>query len=145
MSESEDFPVAEATETKLIRIAVVDDEKMLLSVFSSLMRQFGYHADFFSNPHKALDTILADPRRYQLVISDIMMPQLDGITFAKKVRFVLPDMPILFMTAHASAALEEEALKLGNVVFLEKPFPLEHTLKEVIPKFLSEQKTKEAS
>jgi CheY-like chemotaxis protein len=122
-----------------LRIVVVDDEKMLLSVFSSLMRQFHYHADFFSNPVKALDAILADPGRYSLVISDIKMPEMDGIAFAKKIRFILPKMPILFMTGHVSDELKTEALSLGGVEFLEKPFPLESTLKVVIPRFLGLQ------
>jgi DNA-binding NtrC family response regulator len=125
-----------AEDLSKLRIAVVDDEKMLLSVFSSLMRQFHYHADFFSNPVNALAASLADPARYHLVISDIKMPEMDGIEFAKKIRFVLPKMPILFMTGHVSDELREEAMGMGNVEFLEKPFPLESTLKEVIPRFL---------
>ena len=43
-----------------IRIAVVDDERILLRVFSSLMRRFNYEADFYSNPQKAVDAIVAD-------------------------------------------------------------------------------------
>ena len=119
-----------------IRIAVVDDEKLLLQVFSSLMRQYRYHADFFSNPLKAMDAIVANPARYQLVMVDIRMPQMDGITFAKKIRYVLPNLPVMFMTAFVSEEVREQAAALGNVAFLEKPFPLEVTLKEVIPKFL---------
>ena len=122
-----------------IRIAVVDDEKLLLQVFSSLMRQHNYHADFFSSPIKALEAILGNPTRYQLVISDIRMPELDGITFAKKIRLVLPDMPIMFMTGDMSGQVRQAALSLGNVTFLEKPFPLEATLREAIPKFLGQQ------
>ena len=118
------------------RIAVVDDEKMLLQVFSSLLRQYHYQADFFSNPMNALEAIINDPGRYALVVTDIRMPQLDGIAFVKKIRFVLPKMPIIFMTGDLSDELKTEALKLGNVVFLEKPFPLEATLKETIPKLL---------
>ena len=118
------------------RIAVVDDEKLLLQVFASLMKQYHYHADFYSNPLNAIEAILGDPARYNLIISDIRMPQMDGITFAKKVRFVLPNLPIMFMTGEMTDELKAEALKLGNVAFLEKPFPLEQTLQEVIPKFL---------
>lgn len=118
------------------RIAVVDDEKLLLQVFSSLMRQYHYQADFFSNPLNAIDAIISDPGRYNLVISDIRMPQMDGITFIKKIRFILPNMPVLFMTGDVSEELRQEAMTMGNVAFLEKPFPLESTLKEVIPKFL---------
>jgi CheY-like chemotaxis protein len=126
-------------EGKTIRIAVIDDEKMLLNVFSSLMRQFHYHADFFSNPLKAIDAILGEPGRYSLVITDIRMPEMDGIAFAKKIRFVLPSMPIMFMTGEVTDEVRAQALALGNVEFLEKPFPLEATLRDVIPKFLGSQ------
>ena len=119
-----------------VRIAVVDDEKMLLHVFSSLMRQYHLHADFFSTPVKALDEIIGNPGRYQLVMTDIRMPEMDGISFAKKIRFVLPNLPIMFMTGDMTDELKEEADALGNVEFLEKPFPLEATLKDAIPKFL---------
>lgn len=122
-----------------IRICVVDDEKLLLQVFSSLMRQHNYHADFFSNPLKALESILGSPGRYQLVISDIRMPEIDGIAFARKVRAVLPLMPVMFMTGDMSPQTKQDALALGNVAFLEKPFPLDATLREAIPKFLGQQ------
>lgn len=125
---------------KIIRIAVIDDEKMLLNVFSSLMRQFRYAADFFSNPLKALEAILADPGRYSLVISDIRMPEMDGISFAQKIRYVLPSMPIIFMTGEVTDEARAAALALGNVEFLEKPFPLEATLRDVIPRFLGSQR-----
>ena len=122
-----------------IRIAVIDDERLLLQVFSSLMRQHHYHADFFSDPLKALDAIVGNPGRYQLVISDIRMPELDGIVFAKKIRLVLPELPIMFMTGDMSEQVRQAALSLGNVTFLEKPFPLEATLRQAIPKFLGQQ------
>lgn len=128
---------------KVVRIAVIDDERMLLQVFSSMIRQCGYQADFFSNPLKALDAILADPGRYQLILTDIRMPEIDGITFAKKVRFVLPELPIIFMTGDVSPDTREQAMAIGNVTFLEKPFPLEATLKEAIPNLLR-QKNKES-
>ncbi|OIO39414.1 MAG: hypothetical protein AUJ72_00795 [Candidatus Omnitrophica bacterium CG1_02_46_14] len=124
-------------ESPKIRIAIVDDEKMLLSVFSSLLnQQHHYQAECFSNPHKAFDAITNHPGRYQLVIADIYMPQMDGITFAKMVRQVFPDLPFMFMTGEVNDELRESALSLGRVTFLEKPFPLEKTIKEAIPDLL---------
>lgn len=123
-----------------VRIAVIDDEKILLQTFSSLMRQFGYNADFFSNAPKALEAVLANPARYNLIITDIKMPEMDGVTFIKKVRGILPNIPIIFMTGGVPEELREAALGLGNVMFLEKPFPLEATLKEAIPKLLRAKK-----
>lgn len=124
----------------MIKIAVVDDERMLLNVFSSLMKQFNYDAHFFSHPVSALNAIMLHPDRYRLVITDIRMPELNGIEFAKKVREVAPKMPILFMTGDATDETRDAAQKMGNTGFLEKPFPLEQTLKEVIPALLAEQK-----
>lgn len=121
-----------------VKIAVVDDEKLILQVFSSLMRQFHYDADFFSSSLRAFETIAANPGKYKLVISDIRMPEMDGITFAKKIRSLFPDLPIVFMTGDMSAELKEQAQAMGNIVFLEKPFPLEAVLKEVIPRFLGQ-------
>ena len=119
-----------------IRIAVVDDERILLRVFSSLMRRFNYEADFYSNPQKAVDAIVADPGRYDLVLSDVRMPGMDGVSFARKVRFLLPDLPIIFMTEDVSDELKSQITGLGNATLVEKPFPLETTLKELIPQFL---------
>lgn len=124
------------------RIAVVDDEKMLLNVFSSLLKKSAYRADFFSTPEKAIRAITESPGRYQLVISDVRMPGMSGIEFAKKVRFLLPNIPIIFMAGDLSDEVKSEAEALGKVICLEKPFPLEQTLKETIPKFLTGQLTK---
>jgi CheY-like chemotaxis protein len=117
-------------------IAVVDDEKMLLHVFSSLMKQFNYRAHFFADAHKAFEAIAAQPEQYNLLILDIRMPGMDGITFAKKIRMLLPKLPVIFMTGHSSDGVKEEALSLGNVVFLEKPFPLEQTLRDTIARLV---------
>ncbi len=119
-----------------VRIAVIDDERVLLQTFSSLMRQCRYEAEFFSSPLKALDAVMQEPGRYQLIIADIKMPEMDGITFVKKVRFILPNLPIIFMTGGVPEEVRQEALGFTNVLFLEKPFPLESTLKEAIPKLL---------
>ncbi len=118
------------------RIAVIDDEEILLQTFSSLMRQFGYAADFFPDPLKALDTIITNPGRYNLIIADIKMPGMDGITFVRRIRGVFPQVPIIFMTGGVPEEIRQEALGLGNVMYLEKPFPLEATLKDAIPKLL---------
>ena len=129
--------------TAKVRIAVIDDEKMLLSVFSSMMRHYHYHADFFSNPLKALQTIIGNPSRYHIILLDIRMPQMDGISFAKQVRNILPNLPIIFMTGVSAAEVRDQAMALGHVHFLEKPFPLDETLRDVIPKILADSAKKE--
>ncbi len=120
-----------------IRIAVVDDEKVILDVFSSLLTQAHYHADFFNNPQEAYQAIAAHPDRYDLVITDISMPQEDGVAFAKKVRSNFPrKIPFIFMTGYASEEKRKEALALGRVDFLNKPFILMEVVHKAIVSLL---------
>ena len=66
------------------------------------------------------------------------MPQMDGISFAKQIRGMFPNLPIIFMTGGSTEDVREQALALGHVHFLEKPFPLDETLRDVIPKILAD-------
>ena len=120
-----------------IRIAVVDDDPLILSVFSSLMKQADYYADFFPSSAPALRAIEAHPGRYDLLVVDIQVPDGDGVTFAKKVRALFPEVPIMFMTGGAPEEKQREARALGRTAFLNKPFPLLDKLGETIQKFVS--------
>lgn len=123
-------------EKNIVRIAVIDDDHMLLNVFSSLMKRSHYHTHFFSNVAVAFEKITAVKGHFHLVISDIRMPGMDGFEFAKKLRAIEPGLPIILMSGDAPADVKEVVASLGRAAFLEKPFPLESTLKEFIPKFL---------
>jgi len=120
----------------VIRIAIVDDDHMLLGVFSSLMKRSNYHTHFFLDAVKALEKISAIRGHYNLVISDIQMPSMHGLEFARRIRAIEPDLPIILMTGDVSDEARTAATEIKRVVFLEKPFPLESTLNEFIPKFL---------
>jgi CheY-like chemotaxis protein len=119
-----------------IRLAVVDDEQMIRDVFASLLRQAGYRADFFSDPIEAYRQIIASPGQYDLLITDITMPGEDGIAFATRIRAVLPDLPVLFMTGGETETIRQRALQLGRVMFLSKPFPLADKLRDMILQFV---------
>ena len=126
----------DSLKSPVIRIAVVDDDKTLLSVFSSMMKSAGYHTHFFSRPANALDEIKAVKGHYHLVITDLRMPDMDGIAFAKQIRQSEPHLPIILMSGDIPDEVREEAARVGYVTFLEKPFPVESTLKELIPRLL---------
>ncbi len=121
--------------TKL-KIAVVDDDKVILKVFSSMMKQMKLNTDFFQNSAEALNAIIMGSVRYDLLITDIVMPSGDGVAFARAIRAVYPNLPIMFMTGYANEEKRNEALSLGHVEFLEKPFPLMDKLRQMITDFL---------
>lgn len=123
----------------IVRVAVIDDDKALLSVFSAMMRSTGYHTHLFSKPAHALHDIRAIKGHYHLVITDLHMPEMDGIAFAKEIRQSEPHLPIILMSGdHLSDQVREEADRVGNVTFLEKPFPVQATLRELIPRLLKD-------
>ena len=124
------------SEAAKIRILVLDDEVQIVDVFSRLMKQFNYHTDFFRDGNTAIEVIAQDPARYDVIVSDIKMPNIDGIEFAKRIRNLCPNTPIIFMTGYPSEEIKKEALKLKKVVFLEKPFPLHETFEELIPELI---------
>jgi len=122
---------------KNIRFLVLDDEEPILEILSSLMNRFHYKGDFFSNPAAALKAVHENQGRYQLVLADIRMPDMNGLEFANELRKVNPEVPIIFMTGYVDDEIKDKVLSMEKVVFLEKPFHLEKTFKEVIPKLLA--------
>ena len=98
-------------------ILVIDDERSMLEFLELLLRKEGYQV-----------TLLEDGRKvdnwgdYDLVISDLRMPDVDGLELLKKLREVDPDVPFIFITAFASAPTAIEALKLGAFDYITKPF-----------------------
>lgn len=115
------------------RIIVVDDEKAILEAFASLSKRFGFEMEFYSDASKALEALALNPMEYALVMTDVRMPGVDGLSFVKSLRSFCPKLGVVFMTGDVSDELRESAEAFGNVVFLEKPFQLEKTFKETIP------------
>lgn len=124
-------------EPRRIKVLVVDDEKAILQAFSTRMRQFNYEMELFLNPAAALEALALNPSGYQLVITDMRMPQMDGLTFLKTLRSLCPNLPVIFMTGYVTEEIEKAVAQYKKIVFLEKPFPLEKIFKETIPQLLA--------
>lgn len=103
-------------------VVIVDDEEMVLtSIKSFLSLETDYDVKTFTSPAEALVYITSD--EVDLVISDYLMPEMDGITFLGKVRNVKPDIPRIILTGYAD---KENAIKAINEIglfqYLEKPW-----------------------
>ena len=105
-------------------ILLVDDEEMVLSSIKSF---FAIETDYklltYTSPEKALEELGVNGQRVDLVISDYLMPEMDGITFLAKVREKLPMVPRILLTGYAD---KENAIKAINNVglyqYIEKPW-----------------------
>lgn len=103
-------------------IVLVDDEEMVLtSLRSFLDLETEYQVKTFLNPHEALEFVADNP--IDLVLSDYLMPEMDGISFLAEVRKVQPNAPRVILTGYAD---KENAIKAINEVglfqYVEKPW-----------------------
>ncbi|WP_306532703.1 sigma-54 dependent transcriptional regulator [Geobacter sp.] len=106
-----------------IRILVVDDELSMREFLAILLKREGYVVDQADCAEKALEFL--DNATYDLVISDVKMPGLDGIALLGRIKESTPDTAVLMMTAFSTAEQAVEAMKLGAYDYLAKPFKVE--------------------
>jgi two-component system response regulator FixJ len=101
-------------------VYVIDDDEAMRDSLNFLLDSSGFGVTLFDNAQSFLDAL---PRlAFGCVVSDIRMPGLDGIELLKLMKDLHSPFPILIMTGHGDVPLAVEAMKLGAVDFLEKPF-----------------------
>ncbi len=105
------------------RILLVDDEPNLRKVLGALLRQQGYEVHAEVDGAAALARVRASPpKTFDVVITDLRMPNLDGIGLLKALALHEPNLPVILLTAHGTVDSAVEAVKLGAFDYLEKPF-----------------------
>lgn len=107
----------------MFKILVLEDDKELNKTVCSFLNQSGYEAYGCLNAIDAYDT-LAD-NVFDLIISDIMMPDIDGFEFARTVREMNENIPILFMTARDDIASKQRGFRIGVDDYMVKPIDLD--------------------
>ena len=112
------------SETGTPTILLVDDEEMVLNSIKSFFAiESDYDVMTYTSPTKALEELERNHQRIDLVVSDYLMPEMDGITFLAKVKEKLPLVPRILLTGYAD---KENAIKAINNVglyqYIEKPW-----------------------
>jgi DNA-binding response OmpR family regulator len=103
-----------------VRILVVDDERNIRNNLGMVLEAEGYKVDTAGNGDDAL--LRVKEGRYDIAFIDIQMPKMDGLEVLRYVRGLRPKMPVVMLTAYGTVSRAVEAMKLGAVDFLEKPF-----------------------
>jgi len=106
------------------KIIVVDDEKRMCDSLSTLLVDDGYRVDTYQDSFEAAQAIRAGD--YELVITDIKMPQVDGLELLSIVKEVDADVPVILMTGYASLDSAVEAISKGAYDYLLKPVEFTH-------------------
>ncbi len=117
----------------MAKILIVDDEQGMRQLLSLVFGRANHLVRAAESGRRALDMLRAEPA--DLIISDVKMPDLDGIEMLRAVREFLPDVAVIMMTAFATVEAAREAFKLGADDFIQKPFDIDE-LKLIVEKAL---------
>lgn len=101
-------------------VFLVDDDAMMRSSTQQSLELAGFAVRCFESAQEVLD--LAGPRLNGVILSDIRMPQMDGMTLLQRLHEVDADLPVILITGHAEVQLAVEAMRRGAYDFIEKPF-----------------------
>ena len=129
------FPVAEKLvtvgekqdETPLTgkaHILYVDDEDFLVELTSQMLEQLQYHVVSTESPRQALDIFKENPYRFDLLITDMTMPDMSGAQLAKAVMEIRKGFPVIICTGFSEQINAESAREMGFKGFLMKPFSI---------------------
>ncbi len=103
------------------RIAVVDDAARMAEVLAMVLRSDGHEVQAFTRPQALLTTLEREPRAFDLVLTDLKMPQIDGLQLLDRLMTLDQDLPVILITAHATVDTAIAAMKAGAFDYLQKP------------------------
>ena len=107
----------------MFKILVVEDDRDLNRSVCSFLNHSGYEATGCLSAEEVYDEMYKTT--FDLIVSDIMMPNIDGFEFAKTVRSLNSDIPILFMTARDDFASKQRGFRIGVDDYMVKPIDLD--------------------
>ena len=114
---------------KSYNIFFVDDEPKICEVVGETLRQLDAKVSCFSSANECLKKL--KHKRCDLLITDVKMPEIDGITFLDQAKRIAPWLPVLIVTGYGDIPMAVEAMKVGATDFIEKPLEREGFLDKV--------------
>jgi len=122
-------------------VLIVDDELNMRLVLSAVLKKEGFEVSSASDGREALQVLQSN--KIDVVITDLKMPDMDGMELLTNISAQYPEIPVIMITAHGSIATAVEALKKGALDYITKPFDLDD-LKNVISKAVKTRTLKES-
>ena len=117
ITEDMSKPIIGGTE----RILFVDDEPALVDIGTHTLSSLGYHTTGATSSIEALDLFSAEPQCFDLVITDMTLPKMNGIVLSRKIHKIRPDIPIILCSGIKEPDTEAQAKSLGIKAYIMKP------------------------
>jgi len=112
-------------------ILFVDDEDFLIDLGKNMLKKLGYRVETRTQSIEALEVFRANPDKFDLVISDMTMPNMTGDILATELMNIRPDIPVVICTGHSERIDEQRAQELGIKGLMMKPFTIRSLSKTV--------------
>jgi len=115
------------------RLIIAEDNKDTRELLKEYFESLHYSVTVCKDGMEALELLKKEP--YTILISDIRMPKMDGITLVKEVKKLYPQIGVIMMTAYSTAYTEEDIRRVGIDDYISKPFNFEN-LKEKVERLI---------
>jgi CheY-like chemotaxis protein len=123
---TDELPATDAWKPKILElgdetILFVDDEKSIVDMCSEMLTRLGYRVETAMTPLAALDQFQSNPKKFDLVITDMTMPQMTGLQLVKRIKAVNPKVPVVLCTGFSAYITPENASAMDIQGYLTKP------------------------
>lgn len=124
-------------------ILVVDDEQIVLNLVEDTLTDEGYVVTTTSSPKEAIN--LASQQPFDFILTDIRMPEMNGIDLVKEIHRIAPTIGVIFMTGYANLDTAKQAIKEGAYDYIMKPFELSEIRQAITRAVQQKQSTTQAT
>jgi signal transduction histidine kinase len=130
LQESHDIPLGQES------ILVVDDEAVVAVLHQRILESLGYSVEICTKPEKALALLTADPSAYDLLLTDMTMPKMNGAMLTQAALKIRPTLPVILCTGFSELINEQKAMAIGVRAFAMKPLvrkSIATTIRQALP------------
>ncbi len=113
--------VIESVQGGMESILLIDDEKGIVKMVQQMLERLGYQVTSHTRSPEALRVFQANPNKFDLIISDMAMPQITGLELANEIKILRPDIPVIICTGFSEQINEDIYKELGIEICLTKP------------------------
>jgi len=103
------------------RILVLDDETALTAVLQKTLQRLEYHVTTINQASEAIRLVRENPARFDLVITDLTMPEMSGLEVARQLRAIRPDLPVILVSGYSVSVDADRLREAGICERLDKP------------------------
>ena len=110
-------------------VLIVEDEPQVLNMAEMILKENGYEVLKATTPNKAIDLARQNQGRIQLLLTDVIMPEMDGEELSKQINGFEADINTLFMTGYSDDEIAEKTNIKGNLI--RKPFTVQELIEKI--------------